>query len=88
LDGGGTKCLQYPVRIGDKGEDNGEAFDDALLKYYEERNNKKRNRVHVEDRGARRKLEICDDLAGLVDEAMESDPLPSVDEEIGSMEAA
>jgi hypothetical protein len=27
-------------------------------------------------------------LAGLVDEAMESDPLPSVDEEIGSMEAA
>ncbi len=68
-------------------EDNGEAFDDALLKYYEKRNNKKRKRVPVDDRGTRHKLKICDDLAGLVDEALESDPLPSVDEEIGNMEA-
>ena len=68
-------------------EDNGEAFDDALLKYYEKRNNKKRKRVPVDDRGARRKLEICDDLARLVDEELESDPLQSGDEEIGNMEA-
>ncbi len=62
-------------------EDNGEAFDDALLKYYEKRNNKKRKRVPVDDRGARRKLEICDDLAGLVDETLASNPLPLGDEE-------
>jgi hypothetical protein len=68
-------------------EDNGEAFDDALLKYYEKRNNKKRKRVPVDDRGTRHKLKICDDLAGLVDEELESDPLQSGDEEIGNMEA-
>ena len=67
-------------------EDNGKAFDTALLKYYEERNNKKRKRGRVEDRGARHRLEICDDLAGLVDEAG-GDPLQSGDEEVGIMEA-
>jgi hypothetical protein len=49
-------------------EDNGQAFDDALLKYYEERTTKKRRRDPVEDRGIRQRLEVCDDLAGLVDE--------------------
>jgi hypothetical protein len=61
--------------------DNGEVFDDALLKYYEERNTKKRRRAPVEDRGTRQRLKICDDLAGLVDETLESNTLPSGDEE-------
>ncbi len=62
-------------------EDNGVVFDEALLKYYEARNNKKRKRVQVEDRSARRNLAICDDLAGLVDEALGSD------QEFGDMQA-
>ena len=61
-------------------EDNGVVFDEALLKYYEARNNKKRKRVQVEDRSARRNLAIFDDLAGLVDEALGSDH-----QEIGDM---
>ena len=49
-------------------------FDDALLSYYEERNTKKRQR-----------LTICDDLAGLVDETLASNTLPSGDEEISNV---
>ena len=68
-------------------EDNGDVFDDALLSYYEERNTKKRRRVPVEDRGTRQRLTICDDLAGLVDETLASNTVPSGDEEISNMEA-
>ena len=68
-------------------EDNGDVFDEALLKYYKERNTKKRGRVPVEDRGKRQRLTICDDLAGLVDETLASNPLRSGDEEISNMEA-
>jgi hypothetical protein len=66
-------------------EDNGDVFDDALLSYYEARNTKKRRRVPVEDRGTRKRLTICDDLAGLVDETLTSNPLPSGDEEFGNV---
>ncbi len=66
-------------------EDAGDVFDDALLCYYEERNTKKRRRVPVEDRGTRQRLTICDDLAGLVDETLASNTLPSGDEEISNV---
>jgi hypothetical protein len=61
-------------------EDNGDVFDEELLSYYEERNTKKCRRVPVEDRGTRQRLTICDDLVGLVDETLASNPLPSGDE--------
>jgi hypothetical protein len=63
--------------------DNGEVFDEALLKYYEERNTKKRRRAPIEDRSRRQRLKMCDDLAGLVDETLASNTLPSGEEEIG-----
>jgi hypothetical protein len=66
-------------------EDNGEVFDEALLNYYEERNTKKHWRVPVEDRGTQQRLTICDDLAGLVDETLASNPLRLGDEEISNM---
>ncbi len=66
-------------------EENGDVFDDALLSYYEERNTKKRRRVPVEDRGTQQRLTICDDLAGLVDETLASNTLPSGDEEISNV---
>jgi hypothetical protein len=65
--------------------DNREVFDEALLNYYEERNTKKRPIAPVEDRGSRQRLKICDDLAGLVDETLESNMLPSGDEEISAV---
>jgi hypothetical protein len=67
-------------------EDNGEVFDAALLKYYEERNKKKRRSVPIEERSTRKQLKICDDLAGLVDEPLASNPLRSGDEENSSLE--
>jgi hypothetical protein len=66
-------------------EENGEVFDEALLYYYEERNTKKRRRAPIEDRGKRQRLKICDDLAGLVEETLESNTLPLGDEEIGAV---
>jgi hypothetical protein len=68
-------------------EDNGEAFDGVLLTYYEERNNKKRKRKPAEDRGARQTLTLSNDLAGLVNETLGSDPIQSDVEEFGNMEA-
>ena len=46
---------------------------------------KKLRRVPFEDRGMQQRLTICDDLAGLVDETLASNPLPSGDEEIGNV---
>jgi hypothetical protein len=56
-------------------EDKGEVFDEAPLNYYEERNIKKQRRVPVEDRGTQQRLKICDNLAGLADETLVSNPL-------------
>ena len=77
--------MLYGMVVEDQKE-NGEAFDEALLKYYEERKNKKRWKPANEGCGKRRQLKLSDDLAGLMAEALGSEDEDEEEDYDGSME--
>ena len=82
MDSGRTECLQYTVCLGHGGQEGvWQCVYDALLKYYEEKNNKECRKRPNEERGKRARLEISDDLAGLFAEALGGDDQSTDDAE-------
>jgi hypothetical protein len=93
LDCGGSKYLQFLVHNGGKDQkDNGGAFDDALLEYYEERKKNKQKIATNDDGVKHQKLKTSNDLAGLIAKTLGSNQLSPNDEdeqleEFSNMEA-
>ena len=61
------------ARVVEDRRQNGKVFDEALLKYYDEKKSKKRRKPNDEIGEKRRQLELSDDLAGLREEELASE---------------